>query len=69
MRCPECGKYMTEASYSWYCVCGYEEVVIEPPQEKSHQTIVNEEIHDNFWYGAEPTTEEAQEYCDYWHGG
>ena len=68
-KCPECGKFLTETWWGYICKCGYEETVIEEPQEPNREQIVNQEIHDHFWFGNEPTTEEAKEYTDFWHGG
>lgn len=67
MRCPYCGKYLKEVWDGWICVCGYEDRIDHT--EPSQTQLVNEEIHNHYWYDEEPTTDEAKEYCDYWHGG
>lgn len=69
MKCTKCGKHMVEAIWGYHCICGHEEVLVEEQRSPTHEETVNQEIHDNFWYGNEPTTEEAKEYCDFWHGG
>ena len=35
---------------------------MDPKRSKDQQ------ISDNYWYGTECDDDEAQEYCDYWHG-
>ena len=66
-KCPICAKFLSEVWDGWVCVCEYEDRM--EPDVESPTHIVNREIHDNFWYGEEPTTEAAQEYCEFWHGG
>jgi len=70
MKCPHCSKFMKETEIGFSCVCGHNESLIEfghslKPQSKT----VAQEIHDNYWYGTVPETEEAKAYCDYWHDG
>jgi hypothetical protein len=64
-KCPECAKFLSEVCDGWICSsCGYEDRFIP---EAISIPKVDQEIHDNYWFGTEPMTEEAKEYCDYWH--
>ena len=65
-KCPYCEKFLQEVWDGWICSCGYEDRIV--PEPVSQQTIIDQEVHNNFWLGTEPETEEAKEYCDYWYG-